>query len=565
MRKRYFGLLILYLFSFAIIGFTQTGVVIHQQNKVDNCYRLISSRNLEAAHLLASNGRYIHTWYFQHTDEQTSDFGGFGMTWHYAEMLPNGNLLAIIKDEMIIELDWNSNLLWKAKLRAHHDFARTQQGNTIVVSRRDVDNPWQKNKKIAMDELVEFDKSGKKVWNWQYENHLDEFKEFVKQPLPLDKSFKDWPHINTCEVLPENPTSQKDNRFKAGNLLLCGRHSNTIFIIEKESGDVVWAWGPGEIEGPHMPTMLENGHILIYDNGHHLKENSRGYTRVIELDPVKETIVWEYTGSPKESFFSPSRGSSNRLKKGNTLIAESDSGHLIEVTSDGEVVWEYWNTDFKNNGKRMPLYRTVPYDKAIVDPLLDRYGKVEDVLKKHKESLSFKEFGPNDQYKKIVREVVFFIEIGYYDLALQLLDKFMTVFPNDPEGYYGYSLLYAAKKNITLSFNNMQKAINKGMALERFTCGLTKIFDPLLNSNEFKNYIAQKDHLLIHGPMIGDVTAHSAMFWVRTFGQQSVQVIARQKGKIDFNIRSKKITSKTEDENTSDIHLDGLAPLTIYE
>jgi hypothetical protein len=34
--------------------------------------------------------------------------------------------------------------------------------------------------------------------------------------------------------------------------------------------------------------MLPNGHIMVYDNG-----TRRGYSRVIELDPLSAEIVWE--------------------------------------------------------------------------------------------------------------------------------------------------------------------------------------------------------------------------------------------------------------------------------
>ncbi len=160
---------------------------------------------------------------------------------------------------------------------------------------------------------------------------------------------------------------------------------------------------------------------------------------------------------------------------------------------------------------------------------------------------------------------MFFIELGYCDLAKQLLDRFMKVFPNDSEGYYGYSLLFAAKEDASRSFDYMQKAIETGMPLDRFTCGLSKVFDPLLNSSQFKNYIESQNHSLIHGPMVGDITANSAKFWVRTFGHKAVQVIARQKGKDEFNIKSKKISTKAENENTGILFIAGLLPLTNYE
>ncbi len=459
-----------------IIGLTQLliaegiGVNKFDEKHTSDCYRLVSSRNLETAHLLSPNGRYVHSWTFSHTDEQTSDFSGFGMTWHYAEMLPNGNLVAIIKDEMIIELDWNSKLVWKAKLRAHHDFARTENGNTIVVSRRDVENPWNPAEQLAIDELVEFDKNGDIVWTWQYDKHLDEIASLAEQPVPPHKTFRDWPHINTCEILPENPIAVKDSRFSAGNLLMCGRHANTIFIVDRSTSKVVWAWGPGELEGPHMPTMLKNGNILIYDNGHHIDETSRKYTRVVELDPLKKKIVWEYTSDPKTDFFSPSRGSANRLENGNTLIAESDSGHLFEINPKGNIVWEYWNMDYNDNGTRVSLYRTVPYDKKLVDGLLDKYGAVKDVVPAEKEPLVYKrDFGSAAQYKQKMQDVVACVEMGWYDLGLEFLEKFMKAFPNDPEGFYTYSLIYSARNNPKTAFDYMNKALDAGLALDRFT------------------------------------------------------------------------------------------------
>ncbi len=539
----------------------------HDRRQTDNCYRLVSSRNLEAAHLITPEGRYVHSWYYQLREAPTSDFGGFGMTWHYAEMRPNGNLLAIIKDEMIIELDWESRLVWKARLRAHHDFARTTDGHTIVVSRTDKPDPWKSGSTLAIDELVEFDRDGKVVWTWEYEDHLAEFSRFITQPLPPHASFRDWPHINTCEVIPENPSGLKDERFRAGNLLLCGRHANTIFVIDKEIGNVIWAWGPGELEGPHMPTMLPNGHILVYDNGQHLSSTARGHTRILELDPVLEKIVWSYVADPRESFYSPSRGSAERLENGNTLIAESDSGHLLEVTSDGRVVWEYWNSDTTSSGDRMALYRTIPYDREMVDPLLEMYGRVKDVDPDHLETLSFRKLDPEDQYKQYIREVIFWVEIGYLDHAREFLDEFMQVFPDDPEGWFGYTVLLAAKKNPVQAMDTMHKALKAGMPLGRFTSGLNGLLKPLTQSEPFLEFLRSPDNdqVLIHGPLLGSVTSTSASVWVRTLEERSVRVLARSPENPGFDKRSPAVRTNPKREHTAVIRIDGLSPDTDYE
>jgi len=538
------------------------GVSVYKPDKTDDCYRLFSSRNLQAAHLIAPNGRYVHSWHFSKREGETNDGNVFGMTWHYAEMLPDGHLIAIIKDQMIIELDWHSKLVWKAKLRAHHDFARGEKGNTIVVSRRDILNPWKDKDSIAMDQLIEYNHKGKEIWRWNFEEHSDEIEQFVKQPIPPHKGFKDWPHINTCEILPDNPSSKIDDRFKKGNLLLNGRHSNTVMVVDRKSGKVVWAWGPGILEGPHMPTMLPNGNILVYDNGKHIAETARKYTRILEINPITEKIVWEY-GTNKE-FYSPSRGSNNRLSNGNTLIADSDNGRLFEVTKEGELVWEFLNTDKTQKGNRMALYRTVPYSKELVESLLDKFGRTPDVLPR--ETLKFRKFEGEKyvQYKQMIREVVFYLETGYYDHAMQFVDEFNSRFPEDEEGYWAYSLIYAVRKDVNKSFEYMTKALEKGLPLSRFTAGLSPLFDPLINSDLFKDFIKYKDHMFVHGPIIGNVSDSSASFWVRTYKPCGVRVVVKNKNIETDEHRSETIFSKKNNENTAVITVNGLSPDTEY-
>ena len=422
----------------------KTGVTMYNQEKTDDSYRLVSSRYLPAAHLIAPDGRYVHTWYYPNAELKPTGRTIFGMSWHYAEMLPNGNLVAVVKDEMIIELDWNSNLVWKAKCRAHHDFARTEEDNTLVISVRDIPHPFKSGATIAMDRLLEFNQDGELCWEWNFEDHSGEVEQMVNQPLWMMEKTSDWPHINTCEVLPENSSGKSDPRFKKGNILINGRHSNTAMIIDRESGQIVWAWGPGVLEGPHMPTMLPSGNILIYDNGSHTSETARKFTRILELNPLSGKIVWEFGEQTLNRFFSPSRGSSDRLPNGNTLIADSDNGRLFEVTPSGEMVWEYYTADITARGNRMPLYRTVPYSKELSESLLERFGKTIDLLPREKPEFDMEtERSPN---QPINEEVVSYLESGYYDHALRLVNGFMSRFPREPEGYWAYSLVYAVRK-----------------------------------------------------------------------------------------------------------------------
>ena len=355
-------------------GDKKAGVTIYKPDKCYNGYTLYNSRQREEATLIDMNGYIVHCWSFPQ-----------GYTWHYAELFPNGHILAIIKEDynariggMLLELDWNSKLIWKMNIACHHDFDKLDNGNIMVLCREYVVNDEIYPGILKSDCYLEVTPDKKIVWEWHADQHALELEKFVDIKFPLTAPElarstsnvypplpMDWAHTNTVEVLRDNPLAEKDPRFKKGNIIFSMRNIDTIGIIDKETGKIIWAWGPGILDKQHIPTLLENGNILIYDNG-----SSRRNTKILELNPLKEKIVWEYKANPPESFFSNTQGSSQRLPNGNTFIANSNNGILFEVTPDGEIVWEYMNPDLSTNGRRMNLYRSLRYSSQFVEKLL---------------------------------------------------------------------------------------------------------------------------------------------------------------------------------------------------
>src|SRR5690625_4852079 len=53
--------------------------------------------------------------------------------------------------------------------------------------------------------------------------------------------------------------------------------------------------------------------------------------------------VWSYGGTSEQPLDSAIRAEQQRLDNGNTLIVESNGGRILEVTPDGEIVWEFIN------------------------------------------------------------------------------------------------------------------------------------------------------------------------------------------------------------------------------
>ena len=268
---------------------------------------------------------------------------------------------------------WNSSTIWEKNITVHNEIALSPD-NTILIASEELHE--YNGRKVLFDLIIQLSQNGKELSRWSTHENFDYIKKF-HEPSRLDKPasvflYKEkgenygYYHLNSIQVLPETPIGKKDSRFQAGNWLLSFRHVDLIVILDKKTKEIVWSWGPGEIEQQHSPRMLNNGNILIYDNG-----LAREYTRVIELDPIKKEIVWEYKANPPELFFSQSGGYAQRLPNENTLITDSESGRAFEITKKGEIVWEWFNPEINEEGKRNTIYRMVSYPKDKINKLLE--------------------------------------------------------------------------------------------------------------------------------------------------------------------------------------------------
>jgi hypothetical protein len=369
------------------------GVVLNLADRTWPGYNLYCSRTTPYAHLTDMEGRIVHSWtYSQGEDAPAGDTDDYRI-WEHAIMLENGDLVAIRKMASLIRLDWDSDLLWEIPMEVHHEVTPLPDGKFYTIVREVEEH---RGLKIRFPSIILLSSDGDKLQKWSTYEHLDEIKEgfdrrsfldtildgllaegdsatvyenIQKQPgmfrLKGNRQYFDYLHLNTITRLPGTPLGRTDSRFREGNLLICFRNINQIGILEEGSMDVLWAWGEGELQWPHHPTMLENGNILVFDNG-----VQRRSSRVIEIEPLSGRIVWEYQADPPSSFYTSQRGSAQRLPNGNTLICDGNGGRAFEVDAGGETVWEWFNPDIEN-GRREQIYRIARYPADLVDPLLD--------------------------------------------------------------------------------------------------------------------------------------------------------------------------------------------------
>lgn len=345
-----------------------SGVTRHDPSRAWRGYNLYCSRTSPEAFLLDMEGNVVHRWH--DPDERTG-------IWEYGLLLDGGDLVQIIKTQGVFRIDRKSNLVWQHPLKAHHDIAQTADGDFWVL---DMEIRKYRGLRVNFPGLSRISSRGEPLGRWAAFENLEEIQGFLDPRFLLDATIDeidpskfaeasprrtyDYFHANTVSILPETPLGQRDDRFREGNLMLCFRNVHEVLILDGESMRVLWTWGAGELERPHHPTMLANGHILIFDNG-----TERKFSRLIELDPVEGEIVWEYVASPPESFFTDQGGSAQRLPNGNTLAVETKSGRAFEITPSGEIVWE-WLNPLMQDGHRGSVYRMLRLAPEEVEPLL---------------------------------------------------------------------------------------------------------------------------------------------------------------------------------------------------
>ena len=301
----------------------------------------------------------------------------------------------------LTQLSWEGSVVWSFKdwpqlkgskepAMIHHDFERegnpvgyyapgqdfVANGKTLMLSHQVVSNdPNVCEIPFDYDLIYEVDSDGKLTgFEWHSIDHIDELglddsaRKFILNPKNYDpggwegKVF-DFTHANTVSVLGKNKwySDQKDERFNPNNIMMSFRNLGCLIIIDKSTGKIVWRVGPdwenpdfanlgGPIIGQHQTHIIPYGlpgagNVLLFDNGSGsgyggtkgYATHTRGYSRILEFNPVTLERVWEYTN---KGFYSNVISGTQRLPNGNTLICEGTTSRIFEVTAKKEKVWE---------------------------------------------------------------------------------------------------------------------------------------------------------------------------------------------------------------------------------
>jgi hypothetical protein len=325
----------------------------------------LSAKSARVVYLL-ENGNLLATYHVQSNYFTLRDFAGGGIeildcdgnqlwsyelsneqysTHHDIELMPNGNILAIVYDRIVgddaIDLGFDSSYInLYGEVWSESIFEIDPDTNSIV-------------------------------WEWHVKDHLlsDEnaigrdSSKLIDPNYPEFRRSADWLHLNSI-----------DYNEDLDQILISAFITNEIFIIDHSisteeakghAGDLLFRWGnpqtygendEQELFGQHNAQWIDpkssNSNILLFNNGDPIE---RPYSTVMELElnatdfytSSDVNVVWEYgDDSNEESFFSYVVSGVQRLDNGNTLICSGSEARVIEINSVGDKVWEFTNTEY---------------------------------------------------------------------------------------------------------------------------------------------------------------------------------------------------------------------------
>ena len=366
----------------------KSGVVHYDRDRASPGVNLYTSLNLCRADLVDMEGKALRSWSNADCEQ-----------WSNALLLPSGDLvvagMSALKGKTseeyqnsayLLRMSWNGERVWQIPVAAHHNLNLTPQGNLAVLTARwrlipEYDRDVEvrehgialvslEGKVLETASLYDLLTSNPAAFRLQRVGKTPGDGVFGKQDIDLF-------HANMIEFMYQPALVARSPIYSLDNVLITVRHQNTIAIIDWPKKKLIWAWGQGILSGPHNGKVLPTGNILIFDNG--LK---RGWSRVIELDPISKKIVWEYQAPNPKDFFTISGGAAERLPNGDTLITNTREGQVFEVTPNGEVVWEFLNPRGDKEGHRATIPGMRRYDIGFVEGLIARNGgKAEPAAK----------------------------------------------------------------------------------------------------------------------------------------------------------------------------------------
>lgn len=269
------------------------------------------------ARLVATDERAQAKWVYD---------GGQSISWFYdVDPLPNGNLLAVNTKPgktLVYELDPETKeRVWTETLNITdtHDVDLINDDQLLVANLRNSEGSTSDESIFIYNRTT-----GERTWQWNFSDHY---------PASTDNGIsntEDWTHVNDVD------------KIAPGEYLVSPRNFDQVIVVNKSTKNVTMQLGSDGnhdvMDEQHNPTYLESENgtptILVADS-----ENDRVVEYACESRHANGTCDWTLVWEVGNGQFDWPRDA-DRLPNGNTLVVDTQNHRVVEVTPEGEIVWE---------------------------------------------------------------------------------------------------------------------------------------------------------------------------------------------------------------------------------
>lgn len=321
---------------------------------------VFTTSHAQTATLIDMEGKILHQWSLPfrqawraapHVDTPVA---AEYIHWPLVYPFRNGDLLAIYAGQGdtpwgygMVKMDRDSKVIWRYPERVYHDLDIAPDGRIYTLAHQIRTTPIDGLPGLKPPFMEEFvvilSPDGEELERISiYEAIRDSgYRAFLTDVARLQAAGRkgDFIHANSINVI-RNRHQVGEVSFEPGQVIVSMRELNAVAVIDPGAKVITWA-ATGPWRAQHDAELLDNGNMILFDNKGYVGPGGR--SRVMEFVPATQEIVWQYTGSAEQPFYSYNRSRQQRLANGNTLIVDSNGGRLFEVTPSNEIVWEYYS------------------------------------------------------------------------------------------------------------------------------------------------------------------------------------------------------------------------------
>lgn len=241
-----------------------------------------------------------------------------------------------------------------------HEFQITPRGTALVTVYQKipydlspVGGPKHGTLLDSMVEEVDI-ATGKVLFQWRASDHIPltaSHQVISDDPDDLIASAPDEPydfaHLNSVDIDLD------------GNLLISARHTDTIYKVDRDTGDIIWRLGgknsdftlppDARFGSQHDVRRHRDGTITMFDNSDppQVRDQSRVLRLRLHLNTMRATVVEqrEHPGG----VLTRSQGNAQLLPNGGYFVAWGSDPHISRFGPDGHLLFDGYFPDHTNN------------------------------------------------------------------------------------------------------------------------------------------------------------------------------------------------------------------------